>query len=108
MSAKIKAILLSIYSLSIIIHGSVTFKYIFAGVEGLARGFLNCVLRPVIILILGVVIKLRLHYQSFLGQSPSKKTWSKFSWTSSTVYTIKELVQEITENALKSSKYVKL
>ena len=30
-----------------------------------------------------------LHYQSFLGQSPSKKTWSKFSWTSSTVYTIK-------------------
>ena len=34
-------------------------------------------------------LKLRLHYQSFLGQSPSKKTWSKFSWTSSTVYTIK-------------------
>ena len=34
-------------------------------------------------------IKLRLHYQSFLGQSPSKKAWSKFSWTRSTVYTIK-------------------
>ena len=39
-----------------------------------------------------------LHYQSFLGQRPSKKTWSKFSWTSSTVYTIKVIWGTFTRN----------
>ena len=45
-----------------------------------------------------VHVKLRLHYQSFLGQSPSKKTWSKYSWTCSTVYTIKVIWGICTRN----------
>ena len=56
-------------------------------------------------------IKLRLHYQSFLGQSPSKKLGQIFLgqvrlFTLSKLF--EELVQKITENALKSSKYVNI
>ena len=57
------------------------------------------------------IVKLRLHYQSFLGQSPSKKTWSKFSRTRSTVYTINVLWATCTRNRWKmqkSSKYVNI
>ena len=56
--------------------------------------------------------KPRLHYQSFFGQSPSKKTWSKFLGQGR-LFTLSKFFEQLVykkamKNAYKCSKYVNI